>query len=62
MTIKEVEAILRWMGRYKRLYGLLSDEDIDRILAHAPKVKIRPEFKERALEAMRKAQEQRTKG
>lgn len=56
MSTKWVEALLLEMGK---TYSSLTEAQIDEILANAPDVKISPEFEQRALEAMRKAQAKR---
>lgn len=53
----------KWVEDLLKLYGnpcnSLTDEEIDAIIASKPDVKIRPEFKERALKAMQEAQRKR---
>ncbi len=59
MGTKWVEDLLRQLGKEGRLYNSLTETEIDAILASTPDVKIRPEFRERALKGMQEAQQKR---
>lgn len=59
MTIEEVQALLRSVGK---TYSSLSEAEIDAILERAPDVAISADFSERALEAMRQSQAKREAG
>lgn len=56
LTVEMIEQLLQEMGS---LYELLTEDDIDAILAASPPVTLSEQFRERALKGMREAQKKR---